>query len=79
MLVVLSSPSDVGGSGAFLSQETHGCEGYGVLASDADKQCGWRMPTIVLSETRGLWLFLVVRGGIGLIKRLAVLEAHIRP
>jgi hypothetical protein len=32
--------------------------------------------TMVLSEARGLWLFLVVRGGIWFIQRLAVLEAH---
>jgi hypothetical protein len=31
---------------------------------------------MVLSETRGLQLFLVVRGGIWFIKRLAVLGAH---
>src|ERR1700739_3054704 len=39
--------------------------------SDADKQSGCAMPTMVLSETRGLLLFLVVRGGIRFIERLA--------
>jgi hypothetical protein len=33
---------------------------------------------MVLSETRGLWLFLVVRGGIGLIERLGA-KARVLP
>src|SRR5580700_6327563 len=37
---------------------------------DADKQRGWAVPTMVLSEARGLSLFLVVRGGIGFLERL---------
>jgi len=45
-----------------------------LLVSDASKQYGGEVPTMVLSETRGLSLFLVVRGGIRLIQRLAVLE-----
>jgi hypothetical protein len=38
----------------------------------AEQQAAWlcSVPTIVLSETRGLSLFLVVRGGIGFLKRL---------
>jgi hypothetical protein len=34
------------------------------------KQNGGQVPTMVLSETRGLSLFLVVRGGIGFLERL---------
>src|SRR5579864_7439653 len=37
---------------------------------DASKQRGCAGPTTVLSETRGLSLFLVVRGGIGFHERL---------
>ena len=37
---------------------------------DADKQIGCAVPTMVLSETVRLSLFLVVRGGIGFIERL---------
>jgi hypothetical protein len=47
--------------------------------SGASKQRGGNVPTTVLSETRGLSLFLVVRGGIELTKRLAVLVAHSPP
>ena len=56
-------------------------------ASDVDKQRGCKVPTMVLSEARGLLLFLVVRGGIWLTKRLgaaahdspnAVMDAHPR-
>src|SRR5437899_11951186 len=32
--------------------------------SEADKPSGCQVPTMVLSETRGLWLSWVVRGGI---------------
>ena len=38
---------------------------------DALKQTGWTVPTMVLSETFRLSLFLVVRGGIGFIERLS--------
>jgi hypothetical protein len=34
------------------------------------------LPTMVLSETRGLWLSSVVRGGIGSYRRLSVFEVH---
>src|ERR1022692_2161503 len=37
---------------------------------DADKQSGCAVPTMVLSETFRLSLFLVVRGGIGFLERL---------
>jgi hypothetical protein len=37
-------------------------------ATQAD--CWLSVPTIILCETRGLWLFWVVRGGIGLTRRL---------
>src|SRR6266446_7160156 len=37
---------------------------------DADKQTGCAVPTMVLSETFRLSLFLVVRGGIGFLDRL---------
>ena len=43
---------------------------------DADKQRGCAVPTMVLSETRGLSLFLVVRGGIGFIERLGAQRAR---
>ena len=43
-----------------------------------DKQSGCAVPTMVLSETRGLWLFLVVRGGIQFLERLGV-QAPIAP
>src|ERR1700693_18453 len=32
--------------------------------------CWLSVPTIILCEARGLWLFWVVRGGIGLTRRL---------
>jgi len=35
---------------------------------------GWHVPTMVLSETRGLWLFWVVRGGIRWPLRLQCLN-----
>ena len=38
---------------------------------DADKQTGCAVPTMVLSETFRLSLFLVVRGGIGFLERLS--------
>src|SRR6266852_3823157 len=37
---------------------------------DADKQTGCTGPTMVLSETFRLSLFLVVRGGLGFLERL---------
>src|ERR1700692_3509780 len=37
---------------------------------DTSKQSGCAVPTMVLSEARGLSLFLVVRGGIGFLERL---------
>jgi hypothetical protein len=37
-----------------------------------DKQSGCAVPTMVLSETVRLWLFLVVRGGIQFLERLGV-------
>src|SRR6266852_1269057 len=38
---------------------------------DADKQTGCTGPTMVLSETFRLSLFLVIRGGIGFLERLS--------
>src|SRR6202521_2539014 len=38
---------------------------------DADKQSGCAKPTMVLSETFRLSLFLVIRGGIGFLERLS--------
>jgi hypothetical protein len=35
------------------------------FGSDANKQSGCELPTMVLSEARGLSLFLVVRGAYG--------------
>ena len=67
------------GSGGFLSLQIHFVIVTTLSASDANKQCGCEVPTMVLSETRGLSLFLVVRGGIWFIKRLAVLGAHSPP
>jgi hypothetical protein len=43
-----------------------------------DKQSGCAVPTMVLSETVRLWLFLVVRGGIQFLERLGV-QAPIAP
>jgi hypothetical protein len=45
------------------------------------KQKGWlKVPTMILCETRGLQLFWVVRGGIGLKRRLgAELQTHGAP
>ena len=34
------------------------------------------MPTIILCEARGLWLFWVIRGGIGLTRRLGADLQH---
>ena len=45
---------------------------------DASKQSGCAGPTIVLSEARGLSLFLVIRGGIGFLERLRA-EARAQP
>src|ERR1700687_93620 len=41
------------------------------LVPDADKQSGCAKPTMVLSETFRLSLFLVIRGGIGFLERLS--------
>src|ERR1700687_1515524 len=41
------------------------------LVPDADKQRGCAVPTMVLSETFRLSLFLVIRGGIGFLERLS--------
>jgi hypothetical protein len=40
---------------------------------------GWRLPTMVLSETRGLWLFWVVRGGIRCPVRLRLVRRGLNP
>src|SRR6266478_4446868 len=42
------------GSGGFLSLQIHFVIVTTLPASDANKQCGCEMPTMVLSETRGL-------------------------
>src|SRR6266481_6797075 len=52
----LCSPAHVllGGCGGFLSLQIHFVIVTTLLASDANKQCGCEVPTMVLSETRGL-------------------------
>jgi hypothetical protein len=43
------------------------------ISRSRDKPSGWLfVPTRVLSEARGLWLFWVVRGGIAWTRRLAL-------
>ena len=42
------------GSGGFLSLEIHFVSVTTLSASDANKQCSCEVPTMVLSETRGL-------------------------
>src|SRR5215468_8341402 len=37
------------------------------------------MPTIILWEARGLWLFWVIRGGIGSTRRLGTAWQHTAP
>jgi len=54
MFAVLSSPGPVGGSGGFLCLQIHFVIVTTLPASDANKQCGRKMPTMVLSGTRGL-------------------------
>ena len=41
-------------------------------------ECAERVSTMVLSQTRGLWLFSVIRGGIELTQRLSA-GALVRP
>ena len=62
----LCSPARViqRGSGFFPFPQIHIAGVTTPSAPDAGKQRGCKMPTMVLSETRGLELFLVVRGGI---------------
>ena len=43
---------------------------------ETHKQGGCRVPTMVLSETRGLSLFRVVRGGIGSVRWLGAKQAR---
>ena len=52
----LYSPAHVllRGSRGFLSLQIHFVIVTTLLASDANKQCGCEVPTMVLSETRGL-------------------------
>jgi hypothetical protein len=40
---------------------------------------GWRLPTMVLSETRGLWLSWVVRGGIRCPMKLRLARRGLNP
>jgi hypothetical protein len=47
--------------------------------SYASRRVGFSGPTMVLSETRGLQLFWVMRGGIGCIWRLGAERLHTRP
>jgi hypothetical protein len=49
----------------FPSQRFHPVAVTTPIVFETHKQGGCRVPTMVLSETRGLWLFRVVRGGIG--------------
>ena len=44
--------------------------------SYASRRVGFSGPTMVLSETRGLQLFWVMRGGIGCIWRLGAKRLH---
>jgi hypothetical protein len=48
--------------------------GFFVVASLRLQAAGWRLPTKVLSETRGLWLCWVVRGGIRCPVRLRLVR-----
>jgi hypothetical protein len=41
-----------------------------LVCSETDQHNGCQVPTMVLSEARGLWLFRVVREGLGSSVRL---------
>jgi hypothetical protein len=66
------------GSGIFPVPQIHFADVTTPSIPDADKQGGCKVPTMVLSEARGLLLFLVVRGGIWLTQRLGA-AAHDSP
>jgi len=48
----------------FPPQEFHLLGGYRHWIAETDEQKWSQLPTMVLGETRGLWLCWVVRGGI---------------
>jgi hypothetical protein len=54
MFAVLSSPSYVERLWGFLSLQIHLVIVTTLSVSDATKQCGCEVPTMVLSETHGL-------------------------
>ena len=70
MFATLSSPSHGVSLWEFPLREIHFPDVTTLAVADVDKQSWFQVPTIVLSEARGLVLFLVVRGGIGLTQRL---------
>lgn len=55
---------------AIIAEEGKQRARFRAILKRGTSQTDARVPTIVLSETRGLKLFSVVRGGIGLTKRL---------
>ena len=58
------------GIGAFPSQRFTLLAATASSDSETHKRCGCVVATMVLSETRGLMLFRVIRGGIGFTQRL---------
>jgi len=56
----------------FLCQRFSSCFVMKPVNSETYKQNGCQVPTMVLSEARGLSLFRVIREGLGSFKRLCV-------
>jgi hypothetical protein len=67
------------GSWGFLLEAIHFSCSDDALVSSAGKQCGCKCQPWFYLRLVALQLFPVVRGGIGLIQRLAVLAAHSPP
>ena len=59
------------GSQSLVCLEWVSCSGLDTIRCEAVQAKRWlKVPTIILWEARGLWLFWVIRGGIGWKLRL---------
>ena len=59
------------GSQSLVCLEWVSCSGLDTIRCEAVQAKRWlKVPTIILCEARGLWLFWVIPGGIGLTRRL---------
>ena len=64
------------GSQSLVCLEWVSCSGLDTIRCEAVQAKRWlKVPTIILCEARGLWLFWVIRGGIGLTRRLGAASA----